>query len=78
MTITGRQVKEARQLLGWTLDRLAGESDLSTTTISRLESGKGPATSSSLSSIRCALENAGVEFTAEDGGAGVRLRKAAK
>jgi predicted transcriptional regulator len=53
---------------------LAAMAKVSPTTITRLERGEGiyPRT---LSAIRSALESAGVEFIAENGGgAGVRLR----
>jgi transcriptional regulator with XRE-family HTH domain len=75
MTISGAQSKAARGLLNWTRDRLAGESGLSPTAISRFEDGKGWPTPPRLSSIVCVLEDAGVEFIPEDGGAGVTLRK---
>jgi transcriptional regulator with XRE-family HTH domain len=77
MTITGAQVTEARRLLGWTCNRLAGASGLSPAIISNLEAGKRVATALRLSSIGCALEEFGVEFIAENGGgAGVRLSNA--
>lgn len=63
MIITGAQVREGRELLGWTRDRLAGASGLSPTAISRLEAGKRLSTARPLSSIRYALESFGVEFT---------------
>jgi transcriptional regulator with XRE-family HTH domain len=79
MILTSAQVREARKLLGWTRDRLAGASGLSPTTISHLEAGKLWSTAQRLSLVRCALEDFGVEFVAENGeGAGVRLRKATK
>jgi transcriptional regulator with XRE-family HTH domain len=76
MTITGAQVSEARRLLGWTRNRLTGESGLSPAIISHLETGRRWATVPRLSSIRCALEDYGVEFVAENGGGpAVRLKK---
>jgi transcriptional regulator with XRE-family HTH domain len=76
MTITAGQVTEARELLGWTRDRLAGASGLSPAVISQFESDKRRPTASRLSSIKCALEDFGIEFIVENGrGAGVRLRK---
>jgi len=76
MTISGTQVREARELLGWTRDRLAGASGLSPTTISHLEAGKRWPTAPRMSSIRCALEDFGIIFVDENGeGPGVRLRK---
>jgi hypothetical protein len=50
-------------------------------TIKRLEPGDGPLQTrvETMEKLRRALEAAGVEFIAEnDGGAGVRLRKASK
>jgi transcriptional regulator with XRE-family HTH domain len=37
MAISGEQFKSARQLLGWSQSRLAGEAAASATTIGRLE-----------------------------------------
>ncbi len=54
---------------------LALVADVSPTTITRLERGESAFTNT-LKAIRAALEAAGVEFIAENGGgAGVRLRK---
>lgn len=72
-----RQVKAARALLAWSQHDLALQSGISYPTIARLEKDDGqlggrPAT---IAAIRDALEQAGVEFIAENGGgAGVRLR----
>ncbi|MDP3961903.1 MAG: helix-turn-helix transcriptional regulator [Pseudorhodobacter sp.] len=77
--ISIRQVKAARALLGWSQDDLAAASGVSVPTIARLESVDsdgigGRATTAD--AIRAALEAAGVEFIAENGGgAGVRLAK---
>ncbi|MBO1361978.1 helix-turn-helix domain-containing protein [Acetobacter sacchari] len=65
----------ARAALGLGVRDLAAAASVSPDTIARLERGENlnPRT---LSAIRAALENAGVEFIAENGGgAGVRLRK---
>lgn len=73
-----RQVKAARALLAWSQHDLARSSGVSYPTIARLEKEDGnlggrPTT---IAAIRAALEQAGVEFIAENGGgAGVRLRK---
>jgi transcriptional regulator with XRE-family HTH domain len=76
MIITGVQVTEARRLLGWTRNRLAGESGLSPAIISRLEAGKRWPTVPRLLLIRCVLEDFGVIFVEENcEGPGVRLRK---
>jgi predicted transcriptional regulator len=73
-----RQIKAARALSGMSQVDLAEASGISLPTIKRLESQEGdiggrPAT---VAAIRAALEAAGVDFIAENGGgAGVRLRK---
>lgn len=69
------QTKMARAALGLGVRELSALSGVSTDTIVRLEKGDilQPRT---LAAIRAALEAAGVEFIAENGGgAGVRLRK---
>ena len=76
--ISIRQVKAARALLAWSQTALASASGVSIPTIGRLEKDDGliggrPETEEKL---RAALESAGVEFIAENGGGpGVRLRK---
>jgi transcriptional regulator with XRE-family HTH domain len=82
LKISIRQVKAARSLLGWSQDDLADASGISKPTIGRLEAidtneaiGGRPETGEALVA---ALEKAGVEFIAENGGgAGVRMRKKA-
>lgn len=69
------QCKMARAALALGVRDLAALADVAQATISRLERGDElkPAT---VITIRCALEAAGVEFIAENGGgAGVRLQK---
>ncbi len=66
----------ARAGLGLSVRDLAAKAQVSTNTVSRLESGEDlkPRT---VEAIQRALEVAGVEFIAENGGGpGVRLRKA--
>lgn len=66
----------ARAALGLGVRELAQAAEVSPETVVRLEQGETlrPRT---LAAIRAALEAAGVEFIAENGGgAGVRLRKA--
>lgn len=75
MTIAAVQCKMARAAVGWGVRELAKEAEVSVDTVSRLERGEDlqPRT---LSAIRSALEAAGVEFIAENGGGpGVRLKK---
>jgi transcriptional regulator with XRE-family HTH domain len=68
------QCKMARVALGLGVRELAELAQVAAATISRLEAGEElkPRT---IAAIRSALESAGVEFIAENGGgAGVRLR----
>lgn len=70
------QSRMARAAIGWGVRDLASAAKVSPDTIARLERGESlyPRT---VDAIRAALEAAGVEFIAENGGgAGVRLRKA--
>jgi len=72
-------VKAARSLLAWSQNDLAKASGISEPTIKRLESEDGElgGRAETSDAIRAALESAGVEFIAENGGGpGVRLRKA--
>ena len=81
--MTPDQMKAARKLLGWSVDRLSVHSDTSYQTVRTFEqtgrvvplNGNGRAKPSDpIAAIRATLEAAGVEFT--DGDApGVRLRK---
>ena len=69
------QCRMARTALNLGVKELAELADVSTNTVSRLEAGEElkPRT---VAAIRAALESAGVEFIAENGGgAGVRLKK---
>jgi transcriptional regulator with XRE-family HTH domain len=73
------QIRAARALLGWTQAQLAEAAARSLPTIKRLErdDGEGPNVSDDVrDAVQRALEKAGVEFIAENGGgAGVRMKK---
>jgi DNA-binding XRE family transcriptional regulator len=72
------QLRASRALLSWSQDRLAEASGVSLATIKRLEPGDGMLATKveTMEKLRSALESAGVEFIAENGGGpGVRLRK---
>jgi transcriptional regulator with XRE-family HTH domain len=79
MIPTGRQIREARALLGLTQNALATQVRMvATATITRAElvDGEPPITIAQAAAIRSFFEATGVEFVAEpDGGACVRLRK---
>ncbi|WP_405054111.1 helix-turn-helix domain-containing protein [Tabrizicola sp.] len=73
--VTSAQIRAARGLVNWTVRDLADKAGVHRNTVTRSETdatGPGHATAA----IRAALEAAGVEFIAENGGgAGVRLRE---
>jgi hypothetical protein len=76
--ITGAQIRAGRALVRWSADELARRSGLETAAIRRAEARDGSAAmpSASVRAIRAALDRAGVQFIAENGGgAGVRLRR---
>lgn len=71
------QIRAGRALVGLTQDDLASASGLPKRTIARIELAEVSPRQSTIDAIRTALEAAGIEFIAENGGgAGVRLRKA--
>ncbi|MBC7284994.1 helix-turn-helix transcriptional regulator [Hoeflea sp.] len=73
--MTSAQVRAARGLIGWTVRDLAEKAKVHRNTVSNIETGRYGGSPDALSAIRAALESAGVEFIAENGGgAGVRLR----
>lgn len=73
---TPDQLRAARALRGLSQDDLAKMINTSAKTIRRAETGVDTVSSATIASIRAALETAGVEFIAENGGgAGVRLKK---
>jgi transcriptional regulator with XRE-family HTH domain len=72
------QMKMARAALGWGVRELAEKAGVTANTVTRIENGSD-AKQSTIASLRVALESAGVEFIAENGGGpGVRLKKSAK
>lgn len=73
--VTAAQCRAARGLLDWTQQDLADASGVGVVTIRQIESGVTEPRRATLQAIQFALQNAGVEFIAENGGgAGVRLR----
>ncbi len=79
--IMGAQIRAARALVRWTVEELAKEAKVGVMTVRRAESVDGQTNmlANNATAIRAALESAGVEFIAENGGgAGVRLKKKAR
>jgi ribosome-binding protein aMBF1 (putative translation factor) len=74
--MTPEQCRQARDLLGWKTQRLAGHSSTSDASVRKYEARRGALRPSTVAAFRAALEAAGVEFIPESGDrAGVRLRK---
>jgi transcriptional regulator with XRE-family HTH domain len=76
--ITGAQVRMARGHLRWSVDDLAEKAGVSPAAVKRMEEVDDTPSvfADDLAQVQKALESAGVEFIAEDGGGpGVRLRK---
>jgi transcriptional regulator with XRE-family HTH domain len=77
MLLTPSQCRAARALIDWSQQQLADASLVGNATIRNFESGRSDPQNSTLAALQRALEGAGVEFIAENGGGpGVRLRKA--
>src|SRR5450755_178212 len=78
LSITSEQLRSARALLRWEQRDLAKASGVSLPSVKRLETQPGPlaAQERTIVELRSALEEAGIEIIAENGGGpGVRLRK---
>jgi len=78
LKVSIRQIKAARALIGWSQEQLASAAGISLPTIKRLEAAEGwlAGRETTGQKIRAALEKAGIDFIAENGGGpGVRLRK---
>lgn len=76
--MTANQLRAARALIGWEQSKVAEAAGISLPTIKRMEGSAGPVRGNyeTVSKVKRALEAAGIEFIAENGGgAGVRLRR---
>jgi DNA-binding XRE family transcriptional regulator len=75
-SITREQSRAARALLDWSQGDLSEAAKIARQTVVDFERGARKPYPNNLDAIRSALEKAGVEFIAENGGgAGVRLKK---
>jgi len=75
LTISGKQIRAARALLGWSQYKLAEEAGLSVTPIARFEREEVDTKRGTLYTLVATLENAGIEFKHEkDGSFGVMLK----
>jgi len=80
--VTPHQVKAARLLLGWSMSRLGMRSGTSVHTVKSFEQTGRVASMygrtkqvDAVAAIRATLEAAGIEFTPENDGGGMQLRK---
>ena len=73
MTITPKQSKAAREMLGWSRDDLQEVSKLGRETIGNFEREIGNATARTLIDLQRAFEGAGIEFINDKAGQGVKL-----
>jgi transcriptional regulator with XRE-family HTH domain len=73
--IRAEQCRAARGLLNWSQPELASRAGVGLSTVRNLEAARHQTTKANGAAIRRALEEAGVEFIASNGGGpGVRLR----
>lgn len=76
MTITADQVKQARDLLGWSQLDLAWEAEIALNSVYILEETKRHASAKAVAKIQSTLKSAGVIFLEENReGSGVTLRE---
>jgi predicted transcriptional regulator len=75
IVLSGRHIRAARALLGWTQEELARKARVALGTVKRMEGFDGPvgARTDTLQRIVAVFEKAGVEFL-NDNRPGVRLR----
>ncbi len=75
--LTTDHIRAARALLRWSAGQLAEKAGVHITTVQRMERGDGlvGGTVQTLAKVQRALENAGVDFIAQNGDPGVRLVK---
>jgi transcriptional regulator with XRE-family HTH domain len=72
MTITGRQIRAARGLLGWSMEELADKCDLTRITIRQVEDDTVQPQERTLNKIFAVLDKNGIEFLPDEG---LKVRK---
>lgn len=72
MIISGRQIRGARGLLGWSMEELAEKSDLTRITIRQVESEEVHPQEKTLAKILALFDKHGVEFLPDEG---MKIRK---
>ena len=72
MTISGRQIRAARGLMGWSMEDLAEKAGLTTVTIRHIESDAVQPQEKTLASILIVFDKQGLEFGEDEG---VKIRR---
>ncbi|MEP9348801.1 helix-turn-helix transcriptional regulator [Xanthobacter sp. KR7-225] len=76
MSLTPAQCRAARALIDWSREDLSRHAGVAVRTISDFEAGRRDPINATMTSMRSALEAAGVEFIPENGGgSGVRFKR---
>ncbi len=75
--LTSQQIRAARGLLRWSARELAERAGVHLATVQRMERTDGTVggTARTVAKVERALEAEGVDFLADNGGTGVRLKK---
>jgi len=74
--VSGRQIRAARALLGWSQQKLADKAVVSGNALARLERGQVDSRTSTVNNVEKALRRAGIEFLPAGGGRGEGVRLA--
>ena len=79
MSISFRQCRAARAMLGWSQDQLGRAAQVAKKTIADFERGATTPHPRTIAALQNALEQAGITFVPDDGavGAGLRMTQAA-
>lgn len=67
MSVTGRQIRGARGLLGWSMEELADKCEITRLTIRQIENETVQPQERTLASILAILDKEGIEFTENEG-----------
>jgi hypothetical protein len=75
--ITGLQIRAARAIVRWSVEELAKAANVGVMTVRRAEAvdGESSMLPNNAAAVRAALESAGIIFTENGDGPGVKLRK---